>query len=205
MAKLILGKLQKYSGTIAINNILIENINPTELMKNIILVKHNSYIFKGNVRSNLLMGNTNLSDIELNHALKQVNLYDFFSNMNGLDTLLTEQGNNISGGQRQRLAIARAILADAPIYIFDEATSNIDADSERIIMDVIEKMSMSKTILVISHRLSNIRYADKIYFMKKGCITETGTHCELINKNGEYAKLYKMQYELENIGGHINE
>lgn len=205
LTKLILGKVDNYSGNIYIDGVSVKSIDPIEIMKNIVLVKHNSYIFKGSVRDNLLMANKNSSDDDLNLILKKVNLYDFFNNLKGLDTNLTQQGNNLSGGQRQRLAIARAFLADAPIYIFDEATSNIDAESEQIILNIIKEMSKTKTILVITHKLSNIIDADMIYFMKNGRVYESGTHNELIKNNDEYSKLYKLQYELESIGGNINE
>ncbi len=118
----------------------------------------------------------------------------------GLDTPVAEQGLNFSGGQRQRIAIARALLHDTPFYIFDEATSNIDVESEELIMDTVRALSGKKTVLLISHRLANVVGADQICVMDQGQIIETGTHEELITKNGRYHSLYQRQYDLEHYG-----
>lgn len=149
---------------------------------------------------NLRMGKPDASKEEMKEALKKVNLWEFLKAQEGLDTPILEKGSNFSGGQCQRLAIARALLHDTPVYIFDEATSNIDAESEEKIMEVIHRLAETKTILLISHRLANIVKSQKIYMMEEGCIVEEGTHKELLEQNGEYAKLYRSQMELEKYG-----
>ena len=137
-----------------------------------------------------------MSREQMEAALRQVNLYEFLQAQNGLDTMLEEQGSNFSGGQRQRLAIARALLHDTPMYIFDEAASNIDVESEDQIMEVIRELAKTKTILFISHRLANVVASDQIYMLENGQITESGTHGELMKKAGSYANMYQKQQEL---------
>ena len=124
----------------------------------------------------------------------------FLRQENSLDTLLTEQGANLSGGQRQRLALARALLHDSPVYIFDEATSNIDVESENDIMEEIHRLAREKTVILISHRLANVTGADNIYVVEKGRVVEYGTHYELLEKRGAYAALWNAQQSLENYG-----
>lgn len=145
-------------------------------------MRHNSYLFKGTVEENLKMADPSVSREQMEAALRQVNLYEFLQAQNGLDTMLEEQGSNFSGGQRQRLAIARALLHDTPMYIFDEAASNIDVESEDQIMEVIRELAKTKTILFISHRLANVVASDQIYMLENGQITESGTHGELMKK-----------------------
>ena len=169
-------------------------------MDQITLVSHNSYLFKGTVEDNLRMGRPDATEKEMEEVLRKVNLWGFLQAQQGLSTPVMEKGSNFSGGQCQRLAIARALLHDTPVYIFDEATSNIDAESEEMIMDVIHKLAETKTIILISHRLANVVKSDRIYMMKEGCIAETGTHEELMGENGDYADLYRAQMELEQYG-----
>ena len=133
-------------------------------------------------------------------ALGQVRLADFFRSEQGLDTRLTEKGGNLSGGQCQRLALARALLHDSPVYIFDEATSNIDVESENDIMERIHTLANEKTVILISHRLANVTAADQIYVMERGCISESGSHKALRNNHGVYEKLWNAQQTLENFG-----
>ena len=168
-------------------------------MEHITMVSHTSYLFKGTIRDNLLMGNRHATDIELYEALKKVNLYEFICEQDGLETRLAEMASNLSGGQRQRLAMARALLHDTPVYIFDEATSNIDMESENRIMEVIQELAKTKTVILISHRLANVVSADKIYVLEKGQMKEEGTHKELLENNNVYARLYQSQAELENF------
>lgn len=198
IANIISGKIKNFKGDIFISKIKLLDIDEKNLLKNITIVSHNSYIFKGTVRENLLMADENLTDFQMNKALKQVNLFDFLQRENGLDTKILEKGSNFSGGQLQRLAIARAILKNSSVYIFDEATSNIDSESEQMIMKVIFELAKEKTIILISHKLSNVIYSDNIYFIEDGKIVASGKHKELLEKNKDYKKLYDLQYELEN-------
>ena len=199
MAKLIMGKNKGYIGDIMIDEKELSSIREKSIMENITLVDNKSYLFKGTIRENLAMGNKIVTDEEMEEVLKKVNLYDFLSGEKGLDTILLEKGSNLSGGQHQRLALARAILKDSPIYIFDEATSNIDMESEKKIMDIIYELAKEKTIILISHRLANVVDSDKIYVFKKGYIVEEGSHEELLSRQTIYQKLYRSQYKLENF------
>ena len=161
------------------------------------IVSYNSYIFNESVRDNFKLARPEVSDEEIYAALEQVRLAEFVKSGGGLDKVIAEDGGNISGGQKQRLALAVALVADKEIYAFDEATSNIDGDSEAIIMDNIRKLSKAKNVIVISHRLANVVPADNIYFMSDGEVKESGTHDELIAKGGEYARLFNAQKALE--------
>ena len=167
-------------------------------MHNFTYISHQSYLFKGTVRENLRMGRPDAEDSELWTALERCNLADFLRGEQGLDTPLSERGSNLSGGQCQRLALARALLHDSPVYIFDEATSNIDVESENDIMAQIHALSKTKTVILISHRLANVEYADNIYVLDKGNIMESGTHADLLKQNGQYAALRNAQQSLEN-------
>jgi ABC-type multidrug transport system fused ATPase/permease subunit len=138
------------------------------------------------------------TDEALWQALEQVHLADFLRTEKGLDTMLNEKASNLSGGQCQRLALARALLHNSPLYIFDEATSNIDVESENDIMAQIHALAKTKTVILISHRLANVVEADHVYMMDKGMVVESGTHSELLAKGGAYAKLWNAQQELEN-------
>ena len=145
------------------------------------------------------MGNPNATEKEMNDALEKVNLLAFINSQDGLDTKLTSNASNLSGGQKQRLSLARALLHNTPVYIFDEATSNVDAGSEEIIMNVIHKLSKTKTVILISHRLANVVDSDKIFMLKNGSIVESGLHSELMNNKGAYEKLFTDQMNLENF------
>lgn len=199
-AAILMGRNQGYSGSVTIEGKELSDIQEESLMDQITLVSHNSYLFKGTVEDNLRMGSPDASEEEMKEALMKVNLWGFLRSQQGLQTPILEKGSNFSGGQCQRLAIARALLHDTPVYIFDEATSNIDAESEEMIMDVIHQLAQTKTILLISHRLANVVKSDRIYMMKDGSVAENGTHDQLIRQNGEYAKLYRSQMELEQYG-----
>ena len=197
IAGLLTGTLKGYQGKIAIGGVELSEIKEEEILKNITLIRHNSYLFKGTVEENLRMAKLDATEEELEAVLQKVNLLGFLREQQGLKTLLQEKGSNFSGGQCQRLALARGLLHDSPIYIFDEATSNIDAESEEMIMEVIHEMAKEKTVLLISHRLSNVIDSDCIYFLKDGRIAESGTHKELLMKEGAYANLYENQRKLE--------
>ena len=200
IAGILSGKNREFLSEICVGGVPISEIREDELMKHVVLVRHNSYLFKGTVRENLQMAKKDATDTEMREVLKKVNLLGFLDTQNGLDTVLLEKAGNLSGGQCQRLAIARALLADAPVYIMDEATSNIDVESEELIMDVIHEMAKTRTVLLISHRLANVVQSDQIYFLKDGEIRERGKHEELMALDGDYCHLYESQRALENYG-----
>lgn len=200
IAGLLTGRNRGYRGTIRIGGKELSRIREDSLLSHVTMVSHNSYLFKGTVRENLLMAAPMATEKEMEAALKKVNLYEFLKSQRGLDTELMERGSNFSGGQCQRLALARALLHDTPIYIFDEATSNIDAESEEQIMEVIRELSQNHCVLLISHRLANVVDSRNIYVLSGGRLTEEGTHNELMGKKGIYAALYSEQNILESYG-----
>ncbi len=201
VAAILMGRNQGYFGSVKIGGRELKEIQENDLTKNITYVSHQSYLFKGTVRDNLYMGKPDASERQLWTVLERVKLADFLRADKGLDTPLLECASNFSGGQRQRLALARALLHDSPIYIFDEATSNIDMESENNIMQEIHKLAGSKTVILISHRLANVTVSDNIYVMERGEIVESGCHGELLAKGGVYAGLWNTQQYLENYGG----
>ena len=204
IATILMGRNKGYLGSVNIGGVELKEIDETSLMKNITYISHQSYLFKGTVRDNLLMGKPSASDSELWETLARVKLADFMQNENGLDTFLTEKASNLSGGQCQRLALARALLHDSPVFIFDESTSNIDVESENDIMQEIHALAKAeygkKTVILISHRLANVTGSDNIYVMEKGNIVESGRHEELLAKGSVYAGLWNTQQSLENYG-----
>lgn len=200
LASLLSGAVKGYSGSITVGGVPVCDVSEENLMQNITVVTHNSYIFSGTVRENLQLAAPDAPEKRLVDVLRQVRLWPFLEEQGGLDTVLCEQGANFSGGQRQRLALARAILHDTPIYIFDEATSNIDAESENDIMQVIRSMRCKKTVLLISHRLENVVHADTIYVLAAGRVVQQGTHTALMQQAGPYAEMYNAQYSLERFG-----
>lgn len=200
VASILTGKNRTYEGLITIGGVVIGEISEKSLMEHITYISNKSYLFKGTVRDNLLMGKPTAVDEELWSVLERVRLADFIKSENGLDTVIAEKGGNLSGGQCQRLALARALLHDSEIYIFDEATSNIDIDSENDIMKEIKTLAKEKTVILISHRLANVTDADRIYVIESGNVTESGTHNALLLKNGDYARLWNSQQSLENYG-----
>ena len=200
VASILMGRNKGYTGSVTIGGRQLREIDENSLMREITYIGHQSYLFKGTVRDNLQMGKPDADDAALWTALGQVRLADFFRSEQGLDTRLTEKGGNLSGGQCQRLALARALLHDSPVYIFDEATSNIDVESENDIMERIHTLANEKTVILISHRLANVTAADQIYVMERGCISESGSHKALRNNHGVYEKLWNAQQTLENFG-----
>ena len=199
---ILMGRNCGYTGTVRAGAVDMRQISEADLMQNITYVSHQSYLFCGTVRDNLCMGCPEALEEELWQVLEKVRLADFLRSEQGLETSVQEKGSNFSGGQCQRLALARALLHDSPVYIFDEATSNIDVESENDIMALIREMAATgeKTILVISHRLANVAEADRIYVMDAGNMTEQGTQAELLSQNGTYARLWNAQQSLENFG-----
>ena len=200
ISAILTGRNKGYGGSVSVGETELSEIREADLMENITYISHQSYLFKGTVRDNLLMGKPDASDSELWEVLERVNLADFVRNEKGLDTGLSEKASNLSGGQCQRLALARALLHDSPIYIFDEATSNIDVESENDIMNEIQNLAESKTVILISHRLVNVAKADAIYVMVNGKIAESGKHRELLENKADYEKLWEAQQRLENYG-----
>lgn len=200
IAGILCGKNHGFTGEIQVGQAPLEEIDENDLMKHVVLIRHNSYLFKGTVEENLRMAKQDATAEEMNEVLEKVNLLGFLNTQQGLQTKLLEKASNLSGGQCQRLAIARALLRDASVYIFDEATSNIDVESEEMIMNVIHEIAKKKTVLLISHRLANVVNSDQIYFLKDGEIKENGKHEELVKRNGAYKKLYDSQMKLENYG-----
>ena len=199
IAGILMGRNPHYSGSLKINDNEHSELTSESIMKNFTMVGHSSWIFAGTVRENLLMGNPNASVSEMNDALQKVNLLDFINSQEGLDTKLTSNAGNLSGGQKQRLSLARALLHNTPVYIFDEATSNVDAGSEEIIMNVIHELAKEKTIILISHRLANVVKSDNIFMLKDGNIVESGVHSELMANKSAYENLFTEQMNLENF------
>ncbi|MEG0077658.1 ABC transporter ATP-binding protein/permease [Anaerorhabdus sp.] len=201
IASLLMKKINGFNGKIKINGIDIQDISESNLMETVTLVSLNSYLFKGSVKTNLLMGNSNATDDMCLDVLEQVALKEFVESENGLDTIILEKGSNLSGGQQQRLALARALLHDSAVYIFDEATSNIDVESENKIIEVIHQLACKKTVILITHRLLNVKDADQILVLKNGKIVENGNHNELVNQDAEYQTYWMTQHEIENFIG----
>ena len=199
-AAILMGRNKGYTGSVTVQGKELSDIREGSLMDHITLISHNSYLFRGTVEENLRMGKPDAAEAEMREALEKVNLWGFLQAQQGLGTPVAEKGGNFSGGQCQRLAIARALLHDTPVYIFDEATSNIDAESEEMIMEAVYSLAETKTVILISHRLANVVEADRIYMLRGGIAVETGTHEMLMKRNGEYAKLYRSQMELEQYG-----
>ena len=198
IASILMGRNKGYTGSVTVGGRPLSGISEASLMENFTYVSHQSYLFKGTVRENLLMARPNVGEDTLWQVLEQVKLADFLRSEKGLDTVLNEKASNLSGGQCQRLALARALLHDSPVYIFDEATSNIDVESENDIMREIHTLAERKTVILISHRLVNVAGADRLYVLDGGSIAECGSHRELVEKNGVYARLWNAQQELEN-------
>ena len=201
IASLLLNTFKVNEGNIKVNGIDINRIPLKDLYEKMVIISTNSFIFNGSIKDNLLIGKRDATVEEINRALEVANLKEFvYSLDDGLDTQVGEGGSLLSGGQKQRLAFARAILSDREILILDEATSNIDVESEEMIWNSVEKLRNNKTLIVISHRLANVKNADKIYLLDKGNLVEEGNHEELMNKKNKYFNLVSMQEELEGKG-----
>ena len=197
VVNMLFGAFRPKSGAVTVGGKELERLSRESYYSHLAVVSYNTYIFNETVRANFMLANKNVTDQQIYDALKKVNLLGFIRENGGLDKVITEDATNISGGQKQRLALAVNLVADKAIYVFDEATSNIDIESEAIIMANIKELSKSKSVIVISHRLANVVPSDLIYYMESGELIESGTHEELMAKNGGYAKLYTTQKKLE--------
>ena len=197
VVNLLLGAYHPQQGSILVGNKPLEKLSRESYYSHISVVSYNTYIFNETIRQNFMLAKEDVTEDEIFDALKKVNLYDFIIDDGGLDKVITEDAANISGGQKQRLALAINLVANKDIYIFDEATSNIDIESEAIIMNNIKELSKEKSVIVISHRLANVIAADTIYYIEDGEVKEYGTHEELMNMHEGYAKLYTTQKNLE--------
>ncbi len=199
IAKLIMGYHHYQQGNLWIQGKQRYDIDDQNFMEHVMYVTHDPMIFKGTLRDCLDIFHQ-YRDEELWQVLKKVHLDLFFQEQDGLKTFLLEGGSNLSGGQKQRLNLARALLKNSDLYIFDEATSNIDVESEEQILKVIQELSKTKTVIFITHHLKTVKDCDCIYVMDKGCLSESGTHVELFNTGGIYHKMYQKQQELEVYG-----
>ncbi len=200
VASLIMGRNHTKNGKITIAGKDLAEVTEKSLLETVTYVGLGSVFFRGSVRENLLLAAPEASEEKLWDALESCGISDFFKAEHGLDTLLLENAGNLSGGQRQRLALARALLHDSPVYIFDEATSNIDIESEEAILAGIKALAKTKTVVMITHRLANVTDADRIYCMENGNIAGSGTHEELLEGCSAYSALWKTQKELEDFG-----
>lgn len=200
ITNLLLKQEKVDNGEITLNGLNLNYIPFEVLTKKIGFINHSAYIFNGTIEDNLRMGKYDANESEINKALQKANLYDFVQSLpKKLQTNVGEGGSLLSGGQKQRLALARTIISNPEIYIFDEATSNIDVDSEEKIWKAIYELASNKTVIVISHRLANVKNADNIYVLDKGNIVENGNHKDLMMNNGKYYELVNHQRNLESI------
>ena len=197
VVNLLSGAFRPKSGAVTVGGKALETLSRESYYSHLAVVSYNTYVFNATVRANFMLANKNATDEEIYTALEKVNLADFIRENGGLDKVITEDAANISGGQKQRLALAVNLVANKDIYVFDEATSNIDIESEAVIMANIQALSREKAVIVISHRLANVVPSDLIYYMESGELKESGTHGELMAKGSGYAKLYAAQKNLE--------
>ena len=202
LAGILSGRNAGFAGSVEVGGVPIQEASRASLASTVTVVPFSSYLFKGSVRSNLLLADPQASDEELWEALRRCRAEGFVEQAGGLDAAIAEEGGNLSGGQRQRLALARALLRDTPAYVFDEATSNVDAESERAIVEVVHELARTKTVVVISHRLAAVAGADRIYVLEDGRVAEAGTHGELL-EHGPYARLWSRQAELERFSAAV--
>ena len=197
VVNMLFGAFRPKGGAVTVGGKELESLSRESYYSHLAVVSYNTYIFNETVRANFMLANKAVTDEEIYGALEKVNLADFIRENGGLDKVITEDAANISGGQKQRLALAVNLVTHKDIYVFDEATSNIDIESEAIIMANIKALSREKAVIVISHRLANVTPADLIYYMESGELKESGTHRELMERNSGYAKLYTTQKNLE--------
>lgn len=198
VASMLMKFIYPSSGAVYLNGKDYACMNRKEIGEYIVMVPQTVNLFSDTIRNNLLLANPSATDEKLWQVLREVSLDKHIRRMSeGLDTMVSESGSNLSGGQKQMMGIARALLTDAEYIIFDEATSAVDPESEKIIWQCIEKLSKKRTLIIISHRLSAIRHADQIIVLQAGVVEEVGNHEELMKKHGLYRTLVEEQNELE--------
>ena len=196
LAGILSGRKGAYTGSVRIGGTELRDATANSLMQAVTLVPTNGHLFAGTLRENLLLARPDASDTDLMAALERTRIAPFVRANGGLDMRIAEAGANLSGGQRQRVCMARALLHDSPIYVFDEATSNVDAASEAAIGEIIASLAGDHTVLVVAHRLATIAEADAILVMESGQLAEQGTHSELLEADGIYARMWKSQESL---------
>ena len=204
IVNMLYGAFRPKSGAVLVGGKPLESLSREGYYSKLAVVSYNTYIFNETIRANFRLANPDVTDVQIYEALALVNLSDFVRENGGLDKVIIEDANNISGGQKQRLAMAVSLVANKDIYIFDEATSNIDVESEAIIVKNMKALSKDKSVIVISHRLANVVPADRIHYMESGEIKESGSHAELMSKNSGYAQLYRTQKKLEEGYGEVS-
>ncbi|MBD5085870.1 MAG: ABC transporter ATP-binding protein/permease [Clostridiales bacterium] len=197
VVNMLVGALRPQSGEVTIGGKSLESLSRENYYSHLAVVSYNTYIFNQTVRKNFTLANKTVTDEQIYSALEKVNLAEFIKENGGFDKVISEDANNVSGGQKQRLALAVNLVADKDIYVFDEATSNIDVESEAIIMKNIKALSTDKSVIVISHRLANVVPSDNIYYMENGEVKESGTHVSLMQNKKGYEKLFTTQKQLE--------
>ncbi|MGL4951989.1 MAG: ABC transporter ATP-binding protein/permease [Mycoplasma sp.] len=199
IASILSGLIRIDNGHFLIGGKSIQQINKENFYNNVSLVSYDSFLFNESIRENFKMANKDITDEEIWTSLKEMNLYNFVKRNGGLDYKILEEASNLSGGQKQRMSLAVSLSKKKSIYIFDEITSNIDLYSENIIMNKIYGLKKESTVILISHRLSNITNADNIYFLSKGQVLEFGKHSKLMSDDKKYKNFFNKQQELENL------
>ncbi len=197
LARILSGRIQGHSGSVRIGGADLREIDDATLQRLVSYVTHDAHIFAGDFRSNMLLAKPDATDAQIWTALHKSRLDKYVVSLGGLDAAVAEGGSNLSGGQRQRLAFARALLHDTPVYVFDEATSNIDADSEADLLGLIAELALTKTVILISHRLAALQWCDCIYVLEQGRVAQSGPHAMLVRTDGPYARLWAQQRKLE--------
>lgn len=197
IVNLLQGVRRATSGNITVGGVKINDINREKHYQHLAIVSYNTYIFNQTIRENFKMAKKDISEEDIYQALAKVNLDEFVKMNGGVDRLIAEDASNFSGGQKQRLALAVNLVADKDTYVFDEATSNIDIESEEIIMNTIKNLGKTKCVIIISHRLANIVDADNIYYLESGEVKEYGKHDALMQAGGRYSQLFLAQKRLE--------
>ncbi len=200
-AALVAGELEGYDGALRIGNVELRELSERALTGAVSIVGARSHLFAGTLRDNLLMARPGASEGDLRDALERAHVLDMVdAHPQGLDMRIEQDAANLSGGQRQRVAVARALLHDAPIMIFDEATSSVDAESERLIMRTVHELAERKTVILVTHRLADAVDANAIAVFDHGACVETGTHAELMAQDGQYATMFRAQASVEQVG-----